>query len=261
MVVIAIEAEPTLSHSIQLQFNLPTYFVPENGDDLDVEPEMRILVIEDDKRLGPEIVAVLRRADYAVDLSSSGEEAAFLGETEPYDAIVLDLGLPDRDGLLILTEWRTKNVFTPVLILTARDRFSDLVTGFRSGADDYLKKPFQIDELTVRLAALIRRSQRSPSGVTNFGSLAFDTTTGSISLNGLPLALTSLEGRVLRYLIQKQGLLVSRIELADHIYERDTDRGLNSLEVIISRIRRKIGTNKIIAVRGEGYRLEKSPEK
>jgi two-component system, OmpR family, response regulator len=222
---------------------------------------MRILVVDDDKRLGPEIVAVLRRADYAVDLSSSGEEAAFLGETEPYDAIVLDLGLPDRDGLTILTEWRAKRVVTPVLVLTARDRFSDLVAGFRSGADDYLKKPFQIDELVVRLAALIRRSQRSPAGVANLGSLAFDTTTGTISLNGLPIELTSLEARILRYLIQKQGSLVSRIELADHIYERDTDRGLNSLEVVISRIRRKIGSNKIVAVRGEGYRLEPGPEK
>jgi len=222
---------------------------------------MRILVVEDDKRLGPEIVAVLRRAGYAVDLSSSGEEAAFLGETEPYDAIVLDLGLPDRDGLTVLTQWRTKSVMTPVLVLTARDRFADLVAGFRSGADDYLKKPFQIDELVVRLAALIRRSQRSPAGVTNFGSLAFDTTTGAISLDGLPLALTSLEARILRYLVQKQGSLVSRIELADHIYERDTDRGLNSLEVVISRIRRKIGNNKIVAVRGEGYRLERNPEK
>ncbi|HLQ94521.1 MAG TPA: response regulator [Xanthobacteraceae bacterium] len=222
---------------------------------------MRILVVEDDKRLGPEIVAVLRRAGYAVDLSSSGEEAAFLGETEPYDAIVLDLGLPDRDGLTVLTQWRAKSVVTPVLVLTARDRFADLVAGFRSGADDYLKKPFQIDELVVRLAALIRRSQRSPAGVTNFGSLAFDTTTGAISLDGLPLALTSLEARILRYLVQKQGSLVSRIELADHIYERDTDRGLNSLEVVISRIRRKIGNNKIVAVRGEGYRLERNPEK
>ena len=222
---------------------------------------MRILVVEDDKRLGPEIVAVLRRAGYAVDLSSSGEEAAFLGETEPYDAIVLDLGLPHRDGLTVLTQWRAKSVVTPVLVLTARDRFADLVAGFRSGADDYLKKPFQIDELVVRLAALIRRSQRSPAGVTNFGSLAFDTTTGAISLDGLPLALTSLEARILRYLVQKQGSLVSRIELADHIYERDTDRGLNSLEVVISRIRRKIGNNKIVAVRGEGYRLERNPEK
>ncbi len=222
---------------------------------------MRILVVEDDKRLGPEIVAVLRRAGYAVDLSPSGEEAAFLGETEPYDAIVLDLGLPDRDGLTVLTQWRAKSVVTPVLVLTARDRFADLVAGFRSGADDYLKKPFQIDELVVRLAALIRRSQRSPAGVTNFGSLAFDTTTGAISLDGLPLALTSLEARILRYLVQKQGSLVSRIELADHIYERDTDRGLNSLEVVISRIRRKIGNNKIVAVRGEGYRLEQNPEK
>jgi two-component system, OmpR family, response regulator len=222
---------------------------------------MRILVVEDDKRLGPEIVAVLRRADYAVDLASSAEEGEFLGETEPYDAIVLDLGLPDRDGLSVLKEWRSKSVATPVLVLTARDRFADLVAGFRSGADDYVKKPFHVDELTVRLAALIRRSQRSPAGVTNVGSLAFDTTTGAISLDGLPLALTSLEARILRYLMQKQGSVVSRIELADHIYERDTDRGLNSLEVVISRIRRKIGANKIVAVRGEGYRLEPRIEK
>jgi len=221
---------------------------------------MRILVVEDDKRLGPEIVALLRRADYAVDLACSAEEADFLGETEPYDAIVLDVGLPDRDGLSVLQTWRANNVATPVLVLTARDRFADLVAGFRSGADDYVKKPFQVDELIVRLAALIRRSRRISAAVINCGSLGCDTTTGAISLDGLPLALTSLEARILRYLIQKQGVIVSRIELADHIYERDTDRGLNSLEVVISRIRRKIGANKIVAVRGEGYRLEPSPE-
>jgi len=217
---------------------------------------MRILVVEDDKRLGPEIVAVLRRADYAVDLACSAEEAEFLGETEPYDAVVLDVGLPDRDGLSVLKTWRGKSIATPVLVLTARDQFADLVAGFRSGADDYVKKPFQIDELMVRLAALIRRNQRIPAGIVNCGSLAYDTTTGAIALDGLPLALTSLEARILRYLIQKQGSIVGRIELADHVYERDTDRGLNSLEVVISRIRRKIGGNRIVAVRGEGYRLD-----
>ena len=217
---------------------------------------MRVLVVEDDERLGPEIASLLRRADYAVDLASAGEEAGFLGQTEPYDAIVLDLGLPDHDGLSVLAELRAKGVLTPILVLTARDRFADLVAGFRAGADDYLKKPFQTDELTVRLAALIRRSHRSPMAVVKCGTLAYDTTVGTISLDGLPISLTGLEARILRYLIQKQGAPVSRIELADHIYERDTDRGLNSLEVIISRIRRKIGRNRIVAIRGEGYRLE-----
>jgi two-component system, OmpR family, response regulator len=217
---------------------------------------VRVLVVEDDKRLGPEIVALLRRAEYAVDLVPTGEEASFLGQTEPYDAIVLDLGLPDQDGLSILTDLRSKGIGTPVLVLTARDRFADMVAGFRAGADDYVKKPFHIDELIVRLAALIRRSQRSPMSVVNCGTLAYDTTIGTISLNGLPITLTALEARILRYLIQKQGAPISRIELADHIYERDTDRGLNSLEVIISRIRRKIGPNRIVAIRGEGYRLE-----
>ena len=217
---------------------------------------MRVLVVEDDERLGPEIVGLLRKAEYAVDLAATGEEAGFLAQTEPYDAVVLDLGLPDRDGLSILTELRTKGVLTPILVLTARDRFADLVAGFRAGADEYLKKPFQNDELMVRLAALIRRSQRNPVGVVICGTLAYDTTVGTISLDGLPIPLTALEARILRYLIQKQGASVSRIELADHVYERDTDRGLNSLEVIISRIRRKIGLNRIVAIRGEGYRLE-----
>lgn len=220
---------------------------------------MRVLVVEDDRRLGPEIVGLLRKAEYAVDLAPTGEEAAFLAQTEPYDAIVLDLGLPDRDGLSILTELRGKGVVTPVLVLTARDRFADMVAGFRAGADDYLKKPFHIDEVIVRLAALIRRSQRSPMAVVNCGTLAYDTTVGTISLDGLPVSLTALEARILRYLMQKQGAPVSRIELADHIYERDTDRGLNSLEVVISRIRRKIGSNRIVAIRGEGYRLEPGP--
>jgi two-component system OmpR family response regulator len=214
------------------------------------------LVVEDDERLGPEIVGLLRRAEYAVDLAPTGEEAGFLAQTEPYDAIVLDLGLPDRDGLSILTELRGKGVVTPVLVLTARDRFADMVAGFRAGADDYLKKPFHIDEVIVRLAALIRRSQRNPLAVVSCGTLAYDTTLGTISLDGMPIALTALEARILRYLIQKQGAPVGRIELADHIYERDTDRGLNSLEVVISRIRRKIGPNRIVAIRGEGYRLE-----
>ena len=225
-----------------------------------IEDGLRVLVVEDDQRLGSEIAGLLRRADYAVDLAPTGEEAGFLAHTEPYDAIVLDLGLPDRDGLSVLTELRTKGVLTPILVLTARDRFADMVSGFRAGADDYLKKPFQNDELIVRLAALIRRSQRSPLAVVNCGSLAYDTTVGTISLDGLPISLTALEARVLRYLIQKQGALVSRIELADHIYERDTDRGLNSLEVIISRIRRKIAPNRIVASRGEGYRLEPGAE-
>ncbi|MCC6888576.1 MAG: response regulator transcription factor [Hyphomicrobiales bacterium] len=221
---------------------------------------MRILVVEDDRKLGPEIAGLLRKAGYAVDLATTADEAAFAADTEPYDAIVLDLGLPDRDGLSVLTELRGKGIATPLLVLTARDRFSDLVAGFRAGADDYLKKPFQIDELLVRLAALIRRSQRTPGGAIACGSLSYDTTIGTIALNGLPIALTALESRVLRYLMQKQSVPVSRIELADHVYERDTDRDLNSLEVVISRIRRKIAPNKIVAVRGEGYRLEPHAE-
>lgn len=162
---------------------------------------MRVLVVEDDERLGPEIVGLLRKAEYAVDLAATGEEAGFLAQTEPYDAVVLDLGLPDRDGLSILTELRTKGVLTPILVLTARDRFADLVAGFRAGADEYLKKPFQNDELMVRLAALIRRSQRNPVGVVICGTLAYDTTVGTISLDGLPIPLTALEARILRYLI------------------------------------------------------------
>jgi two-component system OmpR family response regulator len=217
---------------------------------------LRILVVEDDERLGREIGVVLRRADYAVDLVAEGVEAEFLAETEPYDAIVLDLGLPDRDGLDVLRELRAKKVATPVLILTARDRFSDMVVGFRAGADDYMNKPFRVDELVIRLAALIRRSHGNTQGVLSCGPLSLETTSGVVSLDGLPLSLTALEARVLRYLMQRQGSVVGRIELADHVYERDTDRGLNSLEVIISRLRRKIGNARITAVRGEGYRLE-----
>ena len=213
-------------------------------------------MVEDDERLGREIAVVLRRADYAVDLVAEGVEAGFLAETEPYDAIVLDLGLPDRDGLEVLKDLRAKRISTPVLILTARDRFSDMVVGFRAGADEYMNKPFRIDELVIRLAALIRRSHGNPQGVLNCGPLALETTSGVVSLNGLPLSLTALEARVLRYLIQRQSSVVSRIELADHVYERDTDRGLNSLEVIISRLRRKIADARIVTVRGEGYRLE-----
>jgi len=221
---------------------------------------MRIVLVEDHDRLAQAIVNGLDEHGFRVDSFATAEDGISATRSTEYDALILDLGLPDRDGLSVLQTWRANNVATPVLVLTARDRFADLVAGFRSGADDYVKKPFQVDELIVRLAALIRRSRRISAAVINCGSLGCDTTTGAISLDGLPLALTSLEARILRYLIQKQGVIVSRIELADHIYERDTDRGLNSLEVVISRIRRKIGANKIVAVRGEGYRLEPSPE-
>lgn len=217
---------------------------------------MRVLLVEDDERLGREIAGVLRRANYAVDLVGDGVEAGFLAETEPYDAVVLDLGLPDKDGLAVLAELRGKGIATPVLILTARDRFSDMVAGFRTGADDYLKKPFHIDELVVRLAALIRRGHGTPQGMLTCGSLSLDTTSGTVLLDNMPLAMTALEARVLRYLIQRKNTVVSRMQLAEHVYERDVDRGFNSLEVIVSRLRRKIGSNRITTVRGEGYRLE-----
>ena len=216
---------------------------------------MRVLVVEDDAALGDAIARHLRSENFAVDLVADGEAGGHLGATERYDVAVLDLGLPKRDGLSILAEWRRQDVTLPVLILTARDGWSDKVQGFKAGADDYLTKPFRIEELVMRLRALVRRAAGHAVSVLTCGPLSFDAQTGQFELEGLPLKLTAFEWRVLSALTLRKEVVVERLDLLERVYEGDADVDSNSLEVIIGRLRRKIGADRIETVRGRGYRL------
>jgi two-component system OmpR family response regulator len=216
---------------------------------------MRVLVVEDDPDLGRQLSDALTQAGYAVDLAPDGEEGHFLGDTEPYDAAVLDLGLPKLDGVRVLEKWRNAGKDMPVLILTARDRWSEKVAGFDAGADDYLTKPFFTEELLARLRALMRRAAGHASAALECGDLRVDTRAARASVNGEPIKLTAHEYRVLSYLMHHQGRVVPRTELVEHIYDQDFDRDSNTIEVFVDRLRRKIGSNRILTERGLGYRL------
>ena len=216
---------------------------------------MRVLVVEDDPDLGRQLSEALSQAGYAVDLAPDGEEGHFLGETEPYDAAVLDLGLPKMDGVRVLEKWRTSGKDMPVLILTARDRWSEKVAGFDAGAADYLTKPCVTEELLARLRALMRRAAGHASAALECGDLRVDTRAARASVNGEPIKLTAHEYRVLSYLMHHQGRVVPRTELVEHIYDQDFDRDSNTIEVFVGRLRRKIGSNRILTERGLGYRL------
>lgn len=216
---------------------------------------MRVLVVEDDPDISRQLKLALGDAGYAVDHAPDGEEAQFLGDTEPYDAIVLDLGLPKVDGVSVLERWRKDGVATPVLILTARGAWSEKVAGFDAGADDYLTKPFHTEELLARLRALVRRSAGHASSTLNLGKLRLDPRAARASLDGEPLRLTSLEYRLLHYLMMHQGRVISRTELVEHLYDQDFDRDSNTIEVFVGRLRKKIGSDRIETVRGLGYRL------
>lgn len=216
---------------------------------------MRILLIEDDGALAEEVARALRSENFAVDVANNGEDGDHLGSTERYDAAVLDLGLPKMDGLSVLQSWRGDGSGLPVLILTARDGWSEKVAGFRAGADDYLTKPFRVQELIMRLRALIRRSAGHAASRIACGPLVFDTQLGNFELDGLPLRLTAFEHRVLSALMLRKGAVVERGELIERAYEYDADVDSNSLEVIVGRLRRKIGTEMIETVRGRGYSL------
>jgi two-component system OmpR family response regulator len=216
---------------------------------------MKILLVEDDRLLAQEIANALRQANFAVDIATDGEDGHHLGDTEPYDAAVLDLGLPKMPGAAVLRAWRNNGRQLPVLILTARDGWTDKVDGFKAGADDYLTKPFRVEELIMRLRALVRRSAGHAAPGIGCGALSFDAPTGVFELNGLPLKLTALEWRVLQCLILRKNVVIDRIELMDKVYEGDAGTDSNSLEVIVARLRRKIGHGLIETVRGRGYRL------
>ncbi|TGX55656.1 response regulator transcription factor [Sphingomonas gei] len=216
---------------------------------------MRVLLVEDDDALADGIARALRAENFAVDVASNGEDGGHLGATERYDAAVLDLGLPKRDGISVLRDWRASGRDLPVLILTARDGWSDKVEGFKAGADDYLVKPFRIEEVVMRLRALVRRAAGHAAARIICGALAFDAQLGTFELDGLPLKLTAFEWRVLSALMLRKEVVIERADLIERVYEGDADVDSNSVEVIIGRLRRKIGAERIETVRGRGYRL------
>ena len=216
---------------------------------------MRLLVVEDDKDLNRQIVSALEQAGYAVDRAFDGEDGGYLGETEPYDAIVLDLGLPMVDGVTVLQQWRRAGKTMPVLILTARDRWSDKVAAFDAGADDYVVKPFHVEELLARLRALLRRAAGHATSEIACGPVRVDTRASRVLVDGQPIKLTSHEYKVLAYLMHHRGRVVSRNELVEHIYDQDFDRDSNTIEVFVGRLRKKIGQDRIATERGLGYRL------
>ena len=235
---------------------------------------MRILVVEDDPDLNRQLVAALAEAGYVTDTATDGEEGHFLGETEPYDAAVLDLGLPGMDGLSVLEAWRREGRTMPVLILTARDRWTDKVAGMDAGADDYVAKPFHMEEILARLRALIRRAAGHSSAEITVGPVTLDTRLSRASVGGVPLKLTGHEFRLLSYLMHHRGEVVSRTELTEHLYDQDFDRDSNTIEVFVGRLRRKIAAvqadietgadaseaktdakDVIETVRGLGYRM------
>ena len=214
---------------------------------------MRLLVVEDDKDLNRQIVNALENAGYAVDKALDGEEGLYLGETEPYDAVILDLGLPKVDGVAVLQGWRRAGKTMPVLILTARDRWSDKVSGFDAGADDYVVKPFHIEELLARVRALLRRAAGHATAELICGPVRLDTRASRVVVDGNPVKLTSHEYRLLAYLMHHQGRVVSRTELVEHLYDQDFDRDSNTIEVFVGRLRKKLGVDVIETVRGLGY--------
>ncbi|MBC2666319.1 response regulator transcription factor [Novosphingobium flavum] len=221
---------------------------------------MRVLIAEDDPDLASELAKVMRAAGFATDTAENGEDAVHLGDTEPYDAAVVDVGMPRLDGFSVVQQWRAAARNFPVLILTARDTWSDKVQGFRAGADDYLTKPFVSEEVVMRVRAMIRRASGYAASIVQCGGLVFDSQMGGFEFEGEPLRLTGFEWRVLSTLMLRKELVVSRSELIERVYEFNSDANSNSIEVIIGRLRRKIGACMIETVRGHGYRLTCSRE-
>jgi two-component system OmpR family response regulator len=214
---------------------------------------MRILVVEDDPDISRQLVTALHDQGYVVDAAKDGEEGHYLGDTEPYDAVVLDLGLPVIDGVSVLEKWRRAGRKMPVLILTARDRWSDKVAGFDAGADDYVAKPFHMEEVLARVRALLRRSAGHATSEISVGPVTLDTKGAKVTVNGSGVKLTSLEFRLLAYLMHHKGKVVSRSELVDHLYDQDFDRDSNTIEVFVGRLRKKLGVDVLHTIRGMGY--------
>ncbi|MDP4004172.1 response regulator transcription factor [Methylobacterium sp. NEAU K] len=217
---------------------------------------MRLLVVEDDRDINRQVVAALEEAGYVADKAYDGEEGGYLGESEPYDAIILDMGLPKADGVTVLQKWRRAGVKTPVIILTARDRWSDKVDGFDAGADDYVTKPFHMEELMARVRALLRRAAGHASSQIACGPVTLDTRSGKVFVDGAQVKLTSHEYRLLSYLMHHTGRVVSRAELTEHLYDQDFDRDSNTIEVFVGRLRKKLAVDLIQTVRGLGYLVD-----
>jgi len=216
---------------------------------------VRVLIVEDEPSLSQQLTLAMSEAGYAADAARAGARADFLIRTETYDAIVLDLGLPGVDGLTLLSQWRNSGVAVPVLVLTARASWHEKVHGIDSGADDYVAKPFRMEEVLARLRALIRRASGHANAVLRCGPVTLDPRQVRVTLHGAPVRVTSHEFRVLSYLMHHRDRVVSGSELVDHIYARDLDRDSNTVEVFIARLRRKLGASFIETIRGLGYRL------
>jgi two-component system OmpR family response regulator len=217
---------------------------------------MRVLIAEDEAVLRFQLTRALSSAGYTVDAVADGEEAEFRGTVDPLDAIVLDLGLPGKDGLLVLRRWRAAGRLTPVLILTARGAWQEKVEGIDAGADDYLAKPFRMEELLARLRAIIPRSGGYAVTTLTCGTVVLDTRMARVTVDGQPVALSAHEYKVLAYLMHHTGRVISRTELTEHVYAQDFDRDSNTIEVFVGRLRRKLGVAVIHTERGQGYRLE-----
>ncbi|MCB1475501.1 MAG: response regulator transcription factor [Rhodobiaceae bacterium] len=222
---------------------------------------MRVLVVEDDPDLNRQMKAALTEAGYAVDTAFDGEDGHFLGDTEPYDVVVLDIGLPKMDGVRVLEQWREDGRTMPVLILTARDRWSDKVSGFDAGADDYVTKPFHMEEILARLRALVRRAAGHATSDLDCGPVRLETRASRVTVSGNPIKLTSHEYRLLAYLMHHKDRVVSRTELIEHLYDQDFDRDSNTIEVFVGRLRKKLGADIIHTVRGLGYLASEDPGK
>ncbi len=216
---------------------------------------MRLLLIEDDESLSRQLALALRQENFAVDQAFDGEEGHYQGDVEPYDAVILDIGLPVMNGIDVLKTWRKDARNMPVLILTARDNWQEKVEGFEAGADDYVTKPFQLEEVVARVRALIRRSSGLASPILTCGPITLDTHTGEVQVNSLPVSLTAYEHKLISYLMHHQGEVVSRTILSEHIYEQDYDPDSNTLEVFVGRLRKKLNVPNIKTVRGRGYQL------
>jgi two-component system OmpR family response regulator len=216
---------------------------------------MRVLVVEDEARIAEQLSERLCAAGYAVDCAATGERADFLARTESYDAVLLDLGLPNVDGLTVLRGWRASGLAMPVIVLTARGTWHDKVQGIDGGADDYVAKPFQVEEVLARLRAVLRRAGGQSTAELRAGNIVLDPRLAKVTVDGEPVKLTSFEYRVLAYLMHHRGRVLPQSELTEHIYPHASDRDSNTVEVFIARLRRKLGASAIETVRGLGYRL------
>ena len=221
---------------------------------------MRVLLVEDDRRIASDISQALKASGYVVETVSDGEEAWFLGDTEDYGAVILDLGLPRMDGLAVLKRWRANGRHMPVLILTARGSWAERVDGIDAGADDYLTKPFRMEELAARLRSIVRRSAGHASSVMTAGEITLDERQMRVTLRGIPVALSPLEYRLVAHLLRNRGRVVSQQELDENVYGHGEEHDSNALEVLVGRVRKKLGTHLIETRRGFGYTISEASE-